>query len=285
MRRFLAILIMFASGATAFAQDLPSEQRAQALGGLRALNTADAAAAWSAVGRLDTSASFCSATLIAPDLVLTAAHCLYHPRTGARFDIEDLTFSAGLRNGRAEAVRSVRRTMELPGYSARDGENMEMIGRDLALLELQRPISAAAITPIPTGLTGRGSDPVTVVSYGADREAHASIEEGCDILARRGAVRSLSCRVVSGASGSPVLRFVDGRPEVIAVMSARAEVDGEEISLAVVLDGQLADLLDQRARGTGFGNAAATVTMGGSTSFIGLGDTGRDSIGARFVRP
>jgi protease YdgD len=32
---------------------------------------------WSAVGRLETSTSFCTATLIAKDLILTAAHCFY----------------------------------------------------------------------------------------------------------------------------------------------------------------------------------------------------------------
>lgn len=263
----------------AVAQDLPTIQSEAPDTGPRALNTADAAAGWGAVGRLDTGASFCSATLIAPDLVLTAAHCLYHPSTDAAFAPEDLTFSAGLRHGRAEAVRTVRRTLVLPGYLPRDGENMDMIGLDLAVLELQHPITATSIASIPTGRTGRGTDPVTVVSYGQDREAYASIEEDCDILARRGAVRSLSCEVVSGSSGSPVLRIVDGRPEVIAVMSARGEVDGEEISLAVVLDGQLSTLLDQRSRQGVFGPSGTTLT------FIGQGNDGRDSIGARFIRP
>lgn len=279
MNRAIIAVLLFVAGGAASAQGLPSIQVAQDGGGLRALNTADAAAAWQAVGRLDTGASFCSATLIAPDLVLTAAHCLYHPRTDVEFAPEEITFSAGLRNGRAEAVRTVRRTMVLPGYLAPDGEDMDMIGLDLALLELQHPIANASIVAIPTGRTGRGSDPVTVVSYGQDREAHASIEENCDILARRGSVRSLSCEVVSGSSGSPVLRMVDGRPEVIAVMSARAEVDGAQISLAVVLDGQLSTLLDQRAR------QGAFAPTGGSLTFIGQGNDGRESIGARFIRP
>lgn len=279
MHRGIIAALLCVLGTASFAQDLLSDQRAVSLGGLRALNTADAAAAWQAVGRLDTGASFCSATLIAPDLVLTAAHCLYHPTTYAEFAPENLTFSAGLRNGRAEAVRTVRRTMVLPDYLADEGEEIEMIGRDLALLELQHPITGASIAAIPTGRTGRGSDPVTVVSYGQDREAHASIEEDCDILARSGSVRTLSCEVAGGSSGSPVLRMVNGRPEVIAVMSARAEVDGEQISLAVILDGQLSTLLDQRARQGVFG------TTGSSLTFIGQGNDGRDSSGARFIRP
>lgn len=279
MYRTIFAVFMCALGTGAAAQSLPTIQPVEPASRLQALTTADAAAAWSAVGRLDTGASFCSATLIAPDLVLTAAHCLYHPRTNAAFVPEDLTFSAGLRNGRAEAVRSVRRMLVLPDYRPQYGEEIEMIGRDLALLELQHPITQSSIVAIPTGRTGRGRDPVTVVSYGQNREAHASIEEDCDILARSGSVRSLSCEVASGSSGAPVLRMVNGHPEVIAVMSARAEVDGEQISLAVILDEQLSTLLDQRARQGLVGNA------NGSISFIGQGNDGRDTIGARFIRP
>ena len=43
------------------------------------------AAAYRGVGRLNIAGTrFCTATLIAPAVVLTAAHCLFHPRTGAR---------------------------------------------------------------------------------------------------------------------------------------------------------------------------------------------------------
>lgn len=288
MYRILAACVVAALGGAAMAQDLPSDQRATSIGGLRALGTADAAASWTAVGRLDTGASFCSATLIAPDLVLTAAHCLYHPTTHVRFAPGDLTFSAGLRNGRAEAVRSVRRMLELPGYVADAGADLEMISVDLALLELQHPIAAASIVPIPTGRMGPGTEPVTVVSYGQDREASASIEEGCEVLARSGSVRTLSCEVASGASGSPVLRVVDGRVEMVAVMSARGQVEGGQVSLAVVLDAHLATLLDQHERLGVFRTTVAPVFTGpvaGGATIITPGEDGRARIGARFVRP
>ncbi|WP_224813582.1 serine protease [Hasllibacter sp. MH4015] len=284
MRLAMAVTMLCTMGSLLSAQGLPTIQRENALGGLRALGGADEAAEWRAVGRLDTGVSFCSATLIAPDVVLTAAHCLYHPETDAAFVPDDLTFSAGLRNGRAAAVRGVRRTVVLPDYTPEIGEEMDMIGADLALLQLQHPISEASIQPIPTGRTGRGDDPVTVVSYGMEREAYASIEEGCEILARRGPVRSLSCEVVSGASGSPVLRIAQGRAEIVAVMSAMAEVDGEAVSLAVILDDQLAQLLDQYEREGGIGLSRPSQTLGG-TAFLGQGNDGRETIGARFIRP
>ncbi len=279
MRLSLSALIICVLGTGAIAQSLPTIQSTGPVGGLREMGSADEAAEWNAVGRLDTGASFCSATLIGPDLVLTAAHCVYHPITSIPFDPEDLTFSAGLRNGRAEAVRNVRRVVVLPDYRPQTGEEFDMIGLDLALLELQRPISRSTIVPIATGRTGRGDDPVTVVSYGAEREAYASIEEDCQILARRGPVRSLSCEVASGSSGSPVLRIRDNRTEVVAVMSAMAQVEGEDVSIAVVLDGQLAELLDLYDRETPFG------PVGTGASFLNRANDGRETIGARFIRP
>ena len=296
MRLWIAALALCSLGTGVLAQSLPAILREDAPQvGPRALGDAVEAARWNAVGRLDTGASFCSATLIAPDLVLTAAHCLFHPRTAAAFDPGDLIFSAGLRNGHAAAVRNVRRALIVPGYSPAAGEDLEMIGRDLALLELQHPIVQNSIRPIATGRIGNRPDPVTVVSYGADRDTYASIEEDCEILARRGSVRSLSCEVVSGASGSPVLRLSGAGVEVVAVMSAIAEQDGEEFAIAVALEDQFAALLNRHAMQPGIGAPGATEVsaatgasgQAGSTgaTFLGPGNDGRDSIGARFIRP
>lgn len=38
---------------------------------------------WNAVGRLNVNGGFCTGALIEPDLVVTAAHCVYVARTGA----------------------------------------------------------------------------------------------------------------------------------------------------------------------------------------------------------
>lgn len=261
------------------AQTLPQVQLTDGQGALRAISGGTEAQLWRAVGRLDTGASFCSATLIRDDLVLTAAHCVFHPDTARPFVAGDLTFLAGLRNGHAEAIRAVSRIMVLPDYRPESGPDFDMIGRDIALLELAFPVSMAAIVPISVARTPWREDRVTVVSYGREREEFASIEEGCEILDRQGSVRSMSCQVVSGASGSPVLRVNQGRAEVVAVMSASAQTRaGSDISLAVTLDRHLATLMAQY-------QGATSSNMVGVPSFITPGEGARDDIGARFIRP
>ena len=84
---------------------------------LRRLDTGDDSRGWEAVGRLDLDGrGFCTGALIAENLVLTAAHCLYDKQKGDRFDISRIEFLAGFRNGRASAYRDIRRAVIPEGY-------------------------------------------------------------------------------------------------------------------------------------------------------------------------
>jgi protease YdgD len=285
MRLFsLALVLSVLAGAT-LAQTLPSDQRASALGGLRPLASADAAQPWTGVGRLDTGISFCSATLISERLVLTAAHCLHNTDTGARIPDVALTFQAGLRNGRPEALRGVRRSFVPTAYRFDASPDLDGIAQDMALLELELPVRSNGIAPLATGRSVSRGGEVSVVSYGAEREAHASIEEGCFVLESHGAVRMLSCNVVQGSSGAPVMRVTEEGPEIVAVISAMAtDRTGRDVSMAVALEGPFAELLDQMDRGARPGALSGTATSTGVLSSRGE-DGGRSRLGARFIRP
>lgn len=248
--------------------------------GLRALDTSDAARGWEAIGRLDSGISFCSATLIAPDLVLTAAHCLFDG-DGNRIEDERFIFSASLRNGRAEAYRNISQSHMPADYPGPyNGSGSETIAYDIALLQLDHPIPEQTVTPIALGAQGRARDLVTVVSYGRDRETMASIEEGCEILADDGRVHILSCNVVSGSSGAPILRVENGAVEVIAVVSALAEWNGGPVSVAVAAEDLVPDLIRQTTQAP-----IVFERMPQGVRSLSAGSGERSDIGARFIRP
>ena len=186
-----------------------------------------------AVGRLDLGpVGFCTATLVSPDLVLTAAHCLFDKNTGAQIALRDIRFRAGLRGGTASRTLGVRRAAVHPRYDrARKGDlsNMQF---DLALLRLSEPVNLFDVTSLGVSSPVLSRD-VGVVSYARDRAETAQVEEACEMSARPEGVFVTTCQAGFGTSGAPVVQIQQGLPRVVSVVSAMAKANGQPVSLAV----------------------------------------------------
>jgi len=273
LRRWVALTLMMTVIATAaFAQDAR----------LKRLSSGVDATAWEAVGRLDIAGTgFCTGALIAPRLVLTAAHCLFDRDTKLRIDHGTVQFLAGFRNGRAGAYRDVRRAVVHPDFVYDGDVSSGRVRNDLALLELQRPIRNTTIKPFGTAARPRPGDSVGVVSYARDRSEAPSLQEVCKVLAQQDGVLVTSCSVDFGSSGAPIFTFHDGEAHIVSVVSAKAEVDGERVSLGTALGAPLAVLQAELVAGKGVFQDDAPrrkrVLVGQSNADAGTG--------AKFVKP
>ena len=249
-------------------------------GALTSLDNGIAGDGWEAVGRLDIGgAGFCTGALVAPRLVLTAAHCLFHGDTRERIDPAEVQFLAGFRNGRAGAYRSIRRAVIHPDYVFDGKVSSERVRNDVALLELAHPIQNTTIEPFDTAARPRTGDSVGVVSYARNRSEAPSLQEVCTVLARQEGVLVTSCSVDFGSSGAPIFTFVNGRAQIVSVVSAKAEVNGQHVSLGTDLGAPLALLHAELVAGKGVFEAS-----GPAAQRVRVGDSGRP-VGAKFVKP
>ncbi len=244
--------------------------------GLFSMESREDGRRWEAVGRLEIAGeAFCTGALIDERTVLTAAHCLFDPATGARVPVDEIQFLAGWRNGRASAYRRVRRAVPHPGYSYSGPADTDRVRHDLALIELQHPIRNTTIVPFATDTRPETGVRVGVVSYAHDRSEAPSLQELCRVVSRQEGIFVLSCEVDFGASGSPVFTFdEDDNPRIVSVVSAKAAANGKPVSLGMVLEDPL-DLLRLELASSADAGAGLDRMQAGA----------RRQTGAKFVRP
>lgn len=179
-----------------------------------------------AVGRISygnpptPGASICTGTLVTPDLVLTAGHCVRdaagHPAS--------ILFQAGLEGGKAPAEARGQAVILAKG---------EGLAADVALIRLDHPLPDTVI-PLPLG------EPATPTlsryAYRRDAPESPEREDLCLILNREGGVMRLGCSAVSGNSGAAVLTGADGGWQIAGVMVARVQVGFGSVAVAVPED-------------------------------------------------
>lgn len=239
------------------------------------LTRIEQASPWKAVGRLDvTGGGFCTATLIAPDLVLSAAHCTFDTE-GKRLSPRDLTFRAGFRAGRVEAQRKVIQITRPDAYDYADGDPITRIANDAVLLRLAVPIATHVISPFVVEPRSLRSGTVSVVSYGRGRETLPSLQHDCTVLDSFRGVMAMDCNTTFGSSGAPVFRRDGTQTRIASIVSGSAVIGGTRRTTGMALPALVTQLKAQMI--------AEGAPPPPRLRRIGAGT--RSEGGAKFIRP
>lgn len=194
---------------------------------LKVIDSADAP--WRSIGRVNfagfKSTAMCTGTLIAPDLVLTAAHCLYNRSTGRPLPVDDLLFIAGVRRDEYSARLVPACAITAQGFEPAPKPKLRDLHKDVALIVLEEP---STLPPVPV-LAPEEAAILTKetrfqsAGYRRSRRFLPTVVPACRVLGTTEETWVTDCASEAGASGGPLLVETPNGLRVAGIMSARID--------------------------------------------------------------
>lgn len=192
---------------------------------------------WRAIGRINLAGrGYCTATLIARDVVLTAAHCLWNRETGRWYPLQYLTFVAGMHGDTVQGSSQIKRMLvsrKVKVTANPSNKPWRDVRFDWALLKLTVPLGdLLGYLNMFDGRRISVGMSVVHAGYHENYQHGLTVQRDCFITGihdQRRLLRS-NCQSGRGDSGGPLLLHKDERWYLLGLHSVKG---GRFTSLAV----------------------------------------------------
>jgi protease YdgD len=189
---------------------------------------------WSSIGKINNSArSSCTGSIVAPNKVLTAAHCLFNRSTNRFLQAGSLHFLLGYRAGEYRLHARVASYVVDPNYNPNEAK--KSILADWAILVLVDAV-ASDTKPLPLATNSPVSgEPLMIGGFSQKHPFKMTADTECQVsgVARSGVIMH-DCSATHGVSGAPLLKAGEGTEiRVVAIHVANGELNGKPIGFAV----------------------------------------------------
>jgi protease YdgD len=187
---------------------------------------------WGAIGQINVTGyrrtSWCTGSLIATNLVFTAAHCVMDPWSRKPFPLHQIHFLAGVRRSSWLGHSTAKCLHFSPEYKFPSTGGAFL--RDVVLIVLKDDL--ANIAPLELDRAEVQSSDISLVHawYPADRRYVLSGHFGCRLLAQTPYLWLTDCDTNAASSGGPV--FIQGK-EALKLAAIMVGVAGRSRSVAV----------------------------------------------------
>ena len=186
---------------------------------------------WDAIGQVNISGyrtrGMCTGTLVAPNLVLTAAHCVMDDWKKVPHPLHRIHFLAGVRGSKHKGHATAKCLRFIDGYnyippprSRAEGLADEALTKDVVVIELSEKL-AVEPAALAAGLKMRSGIDLVHAAYSADRRYALSAHFGCrlNLIRYDTSLWHTSCDTHPASSGGPIFVQDNDKLKVAAILS------------------------------------------------------------------